>query len=155
MNREHGSAVQELRDADRRAQQSVIARDTNAVLSWLAEDATNYGPFAPAAEGREAFLHSFEDAFALPGFAVNYPEPSKVHVSPGGNVGNTPGLDSSSFASPRCAAGESTVVHPKENDDATQEGSQAPRSRSHEEDRRGLHRRSRPHQQADNSDGRN
>ncbi len=81
--------VSALREADARGKQTVVEKDSDGVLSWLAEDATNYPPNAPPAEGKEAFRRSFEEAFALPGFAVNYPEPSKVVVSSGGDLGYT------------------------------------------------------------------
>ena len=81
--------VAALREADARGQQTVMEKDADAVLSWLAEGATNYAPNAPAAVGKEAFRRSFEETFALPGFAVNYPEPSKVVVSSSGDLGYT------------------------------------------------------------------
>jgi ketosteroid isomerase-like protein len=97
---EHDQAVKDLRDADQMAQRSVIAKDPSAVREWLADNARNYGPFAPAAEGREDFLSSFEGAFSLPGFAVDYPEPSQVYVSPGGDVGYTVALEDITVTGP-------------------------------------------------------
>ncbi len=82
-----------LRKADARAQQAVVDKDIDGVLSWLAEDATNYPPSAPAAVGRDAFVRSFEEVFALPGFAVGYPEPSRVLVSECGDLGYTMALE--------------------------------------------------------------
>jgi ketosteroid isomerase-like protein len=81
--------VAALREADARAQQSVVEKDVDAVASWVAEGATNYAPNAPAAMGQEGFQRSFEGAFALPGFAINYAEPTKVVVSSSGDLGYT------------------------------------------------------------------
>ena len=78
-----------LRAADSTAKAFVAAKDAAGLLDLLGEDATNYPPNAPAASGREAFRTSFEQAFALPGFAAAYPEPSKVVVGPAGEWGYT------------------------------------------------------------------
>lgn len=93
MTQQDSPAARELRDTDRAARQSVTDRDLNAVREWLADNATNYGPFTPAAEGRDEFLASFEQAFGLPGFSANYPEPSRVHVSGDGSLGYTVALE--------------------------------------------------------------
>lgn len=78
-----------LRAADETAKALVLAKDAPGLVDLLADDATNYPPNAAAATGKEAFRTSFEQAFALPGFAVAYPESSKVVVGPSGEWGYT------------------------------------------------------------------
>jgi ketosteroid isomerase-like protein len=83
------SHVTEFRTADREAQQRVVDKDVRGLRELLEEDATNYGPNAPPASGRNAFAQSFEEAFELQGFAVGYPRPSKVVAAASGELGYT------------------------------------------------------------------
>jgi ketosteroid isomerase-like protein len=75
-----------LRETDLAWAKAGAAKDLEATLSFLADDATEMPPNAPAASGKQALRRVWGGYFATPGFAMSW-QPTKVEVARSGEIG--------------------------------------------------------------------
>ncbi len=75
--------------ADAEAREAAAAMDTERWIALLTDDAVWLPAGRPRLEGKQAIRRHIEAQFALPGFAVSFPEPARGEVSRAGDLGYT------------------------------------------------------------------
>ena len=77
--------------ADAEAKEAAVAKDAEVWVSLLADDAVWLPANAPILAGKEAIRRHIEKQFAVPGFALRFPDLSEGVVSQAGDLGYTYG----------------------------------------------------------------
>lgn len=75
-----------IRETDLAWAKAGAAKDLEATMSFLADDATEMPPNAPAATGKAALRKVWGDMFKTPGFAMSW-QPTKVEAARSGEIG--------------------------------------------------------------------
>ncbi len=79
-----------IREADAAWSKAAAAKDVEAYVGFLAEDASVFPPNEPMQTGREAIGKSASEMMASPGLALSW-QASKVEVSRGGDLAYSTG----------------------------------------------------------------
>lgn len=80
--------VAALRTADSLWWAKAVEMDAQGAMAFYTKDAVSYPPEGPT-EGGEGIQLYLQELFAKPGFAVRFPEKSRIVLAPSGDLGYT------------------------------------------------------------------